>query len=111
MIALGRLPSILAPTAHHIDFLSPLSRLCHLTKLELATNYVRVLETLEPGLSKFRAKFMFEMIDTKMFLFCEKFKQEQIVEQSEIRGKWIKILREYKTLILSLQNTLTSWMM
>ena len=71
------------------------------TKLELAINYVRVLEILEPGLSKFRAKFLFEMIDTKMFLFCEKFKREQTVDQSEVKGKLIKTLRESQILILS----------
>ena len=44
------------------------------TRLELATSFLNVLNVVEPGLSKFRAKFMFEMIDTKMFLFCQKFK-------------------------------------
>ena len=37
-------------------------------------SFLNVLNVVEPGLSKFRAKFMFEMIDTKMFLFCQKFK-------------------------------------
>jgi len=44
-------------------------------KLELATNYLKVLNIVEPGLSKFRAKFMFEMVDTKIFLFSEEMRQ------------------------------------
>ena len=45
-------------------------------KLELAKNYLNVLEIVEPGLSKFRAKYMFELVDTKLFLFCEELKRK-----------------------------------
>merc|ERR1711902_295238 len=38
--------------------------LVHL-RLNLAISFLNVLDVVEPGLSKFRAKFMFEMIDTK----------------------------------------------
>ena len=52
------------------------------TKLQLATNYLKVLEIVEPGLSKFRAKYLFEMIDTKMFLLSKKFSEGNIEPQS-----------------------------
>lgn len=48
------------------------------TKLELATNYLTVLEITEPGLSKFRAKYLFEMIDTRMFLISKEFNEGRI---------------------------------
>ena len=78
------------------------------TKLLLASHYVQVMDVLEPGLSKFRAKFTFELIDTKMFLFCEKFKMDQIAEISEINGIKIHI---YKLMIqVMFQNLLRNWM-
>ena len=48
------------------------------TKLRLATNYLAVLEIVEPGLSKFRAKYLFEMIDTKMFLLSKEFNEGKL---------------------------------
>ena len=60
------------------------------TKLELATNYLTVLEITEPGLSKFRAKYLFEMIDTKMFLLSKEFNQGRLppeVFKKELSGR------------------------
>ena len=46
----------------------------------------KVLEIVEPGLSKFRAKFSFELVDTKMFLFCEQFKRDGKADPKELLG-------------------------
>ena len=62
------------------------------TRLDLAISFLNVLDVVEPGLSKFRAKFMFEMIDTKMFLFCQKFKTGT-ADPSQLFGK--KSFKEY----------------
>ena len=45
------------------------------TKLELATNYLNVLNIIEPGLSKFRAKFIYEVIDIRIYLFSRRFQE------------------------------------
>ena len=41
------------------------------TKLELARGLLAVLEVVEPGLSKPRAKVIFELVDTELYLLCQ----------------------------------------
>ena len=57
------------------------------TKLELATNYLTVLNTIEPGLSKFRAKFMYEVIDTRIYIFSRRFQETGEANVKELQGK------------------------
>ena len=57
------------------------------TKLELATNYLTVLHTIEPGLSKFRAKFTYEVIDTKIYIFSRRFQETGEANIKELQGK------------------------
>ena len=69
------------------------------TKLRLASSYLAVLEIVEPGLSKFRAKYMFEMIDTKMFLLSKKFNEGSLSPQSfrmELSGVYIVAIAKLK---------------
>ena len=64
------------------------------TRLELATNYLNVLEITEPGLSKFRAKYLFEMIDTKMFLLSKEFNEGRLPPKTfkkELSG-WLGVV-------------------
>ena len=56
------------------------------TKLELATNYLTVLNTIEPGLSKFRAKFMYEVIDTRIYIFSRRFQETGEANVKELQG-------------------------
>ena len=57
------------------------------TRVELATNYLNVLNIIEPGLSKFRAKLMFELIDTKMYLFSRRFQETGEANLKELQGE------------------------
>ena len=57
------------------------------SKLELATNFLTVLHTIEPGLSKFRAKFMYEVIDTKIYIFSRQFQETGEANVKELQGK------------------------
>ena len=57
------------------------------TRLELATNFLTVLNTIDPGLSKFRAKFMYEVIDTRIYLFSRRFQETGEANIKELQGK------------------------
>ena len=61
------------------------------TRLELATNFLTVLNTIDPGLSKFRAKFMYEVIDTRIYLFSRRFQETGEANIKELQGKNISI--------------------
>ena len=57
------------------------------TKLELATNLLTVLHTIEPGLSKFRAKIIYEVIDTSIYIFSKRFQETGEANIKESHGK------------------------
>ena len=57
------------------------------TKVELATNYLNVLNIIDPGLSKFRAKWMFELVDTKLYIFSRGFQETGEANIKELEGK------------------------
>ena len=38
------------------------------TKVELASNYLAVLDIVERGISKFRAKTLYELVDSQIYL-------------------------------------------
>ena len=44
------------------------------TKLSLATEYLAVLDILEAGLSRNRAKTIYEMVDTRLYLSSLEFR-------------------------------------
>ena len=56
------------------------------TKVELATNYLNVLNIIDPGLSKFRAKWMFELVDTKLYIFSRGFQETGEANIKELEG-------------------------
>jgi len=45
------------------------------TKVELAMNYLAVLDIVERGISKFRAKTMYEMVDNQLYLLSLDFRE------------------------------------
>ena len=57
------------------------------TKLKLAQNYLSVLNIIEPGINSFRAKFMFEYIDTKIYFFSKRFQETGEANIKELHGK------------------------
>ena len=57
------------------------------TKVELAKNYLNVLNIIDPGLSKFRAKWMFELVDTKLYIFSRGFQENGEANIKELEGK------------------------
>ena len=57
------------------------------TKLTLAQNYLSVLNIIEPGINSFRAKFMFEYIDTKIYFFSKRFQETGEANIKELYGK------------------------
>ena len=60
------------------------------TRLELAHNYLSVLNILEPGINTFRAKFMFEYIDTKIYFFSKQFQETGEANVKELHGKFLQ---------------------
>ena len=63
------------------------------TRLELATNFLTVLNIIEPGLSKLRAKFMYEVIDTRIYLFSRRFRETGETNIKELKGEKLKNLK------------------
>ena len=45
------------------------------TKVELAKNYLAVLDIVERGISKFRAKTLYEMVDSQLYLISLDFRE------------------------------------
>ena len=60
------------------------------TRLMLAHNYLSVLNILEPGINTFRAKFMFEYIDTKIYFFSKQFQETGEANVKELHGKFLQ---------------------
>ena len=60
------------------------------TRLKLAHNYLSVLNILEPGINTFRAKFMFEYIDTKIYFFSKQFQETGEANIKELHGKFLQ---------------------
>ena len=79
------------------------------TRLELATNYLTVLNTIEPGLSKFRAKFMYEVIDTRIYIFSRRFQETGEANVKELQGRK-KNKEQILYICISSQNLLIFWM-
>ena len=68
------------------------------TKLELARGLLAVLEVVEPGLSKPRAKVSFEVIDTELFLLCQQ------LHSGHGRGEAAQLKGDGSNILLSILN-------
>ena len=68
------------------------------TKLELARGLLAVLEVVEPGLSKPRAKVSFEVIDTELFLLCQQ------LRSGHGRGEAAQLKGDGSNILLSILN-------
>ena len=82
------------------------------TKVELGINYLAVLDIVERGISKFRAKTMYELVDSQIYLASLDFRDgkcDRAAIKLQIKGLFDEI-REKSLLILSkFQNSSAKW--
>ena len=83
------------------------------TKVELGINYLAVLDIVERGISKFRAKTMYELVDSQIYLASLDFrdgKSDRSAIKSLIKGLFDENCAKSLLISSKFQNSSSKWM-
>ena len=82
------------------------------TKVELGINYLAVLDIVERGISKFRAKTMYELVDSQIYLASLDFRDgkcDRAAIKLHIKGLFDEIHEKSLLILSKFQNTSAKW--